>query len=73
MAEGPLAGLARLDRLEGHGGLQGYHYLPAARADLLRRLGRTAEARTAYIEALALVQNQAERRYLERRLAEIRY
>jgi RNA polymerase sigma-70 factor (ECF subfamily) len=73
MAEGPLAGLARLDRLEGRGGLQGYHYLPAARADLLRRLGRMAEARTSYIKALALVQNQAERRYLERRLAEIRY
>jgi len=60
-------GLARLGGLD----LPGYHLLPAARADLLRRLGRTAEAAAAYREALALVTNDAERRFLERRLAEV--
>lgn len=51
--------------------LPGYHLLPAARADLLRRLGRNAEAAAAYREALALVTNEAERRFLEGRLAEV--
>ena len=59
-------GLALLGTLE----LPGYHLLPAARADLLRRLGRRAEAAAAYREALALVTNAAERSFLERRLAE---
>jgi RNA polymerase sigma-70 factor (ECF subfamily) len=71
MVEGPAAALALLDALAGREGIRGYHLLPAARADLLRRAGRAAEAAAAYREALALVGNEAERRYLARRLAEI--
>ena len=70
MAEGAEHGLALMDRLSGREELAGYYLLPAARADLLRRLGRLAEARDAYRAALALVRNPAERRYLERRRAE---
>ena len=69
MAEGWDAGLARLAELEAEESLAGYHLLPAARADLQRRAGRIDEAREAYERALALVNNDAERRYLERRLA----
>lgn len=71
MAEGPVAGLARVDRLAASGALAGYHLLPATRADLLRRLGRSEEASAAYREALALTVNEAERSYLQRRLAEV--
>jgi RNA polymerase sigma-70 factor, ECF subfamily len=71
MARGPAEGLALLDQLDASGVLPGYHWLPAARADLLRRLGRRDEAAAAYREALALVGNEAERRYLRRRLAEL--
>jgi RNA polymerase sigma-70 factor (ECF subfamily) len=53
------------------GRLDGYHLLPATRADLLRRLGRTGEAAEAYRAALALVSTDPERRYLTRRLAEV--
>jgi RNA polymerase sigma-70 factor, ECF subfamily len=67
MADGLEHGLALLDTLQ----LPGYHLLPAARADLLRRLGRHADAAAAYRQALALVTNAAERRFLERRLAEV--
>lgn len=63
------AGLRLIDSLAGRGSLARYHLLPAARADLLRRLDRTDEARAAYDEALALVNNDVERRYLERRRA----
>jgi RNA polymerase sigma-70 factor, ECF subfamily len=70
MAQGPDAGLALLDALAAGGALAGYHLLPAARADLLRRLGRQAEAADAYREALALGGTDAERRYLTRRRAE---
>jgi len=70
-AEGPQAGLALLDALAAGGTLAGYHLLPAARADLLRRLGRRSEAAAAYRRALALAGNPAERRFLERRLAEV--
>lgn len=72
MAEGPALGLERMKRLDGSPELAGYHLLPAARADLLRRLGRHAEAAAAYALALALVRNRAERLYLERRLAACR-
>jgi RNA polymerase sigma-70 factor, ECF subfamily len=72
MANGPAEGLALADALERSGRLAGYHLLPATRADLLRRLGRRQEAAAAYREALALVTSDAERRYLERRLAETR-
>jgi RNA polymerase sigma-70 factor (ECF subfamily) len=66
-ADGPQAGLALVDRLP----LDGYRYLHSARAEMLRRLGRTAEARDAYRRALALVHDDAERRLFERRLAEM--
>jgi RNA polymerase sigma-70 factor (ECF subfamily) len=69
MADGPRAGLALVDRIEG---LDGYHLLHAARADLLRRLGRPDEAAAAYREALALARTDADRRFLARRLAEVR-
>jgi RNA polymerase sigma-70 factor (ECF subfamily) len=71
MARGPAEGLVLLDQLTASNVLSGYHWLPAARADLLRRLGRSAEAAAAYAEALALVGNEAERRFLQRRLAEL--
>jgi RNA polymerase sigma-70 factor (ECF subfamily) len=71
MSDGPQAGLGLLDQLVSRRLLPGYHLLPAARADLLRRLGRRAEAAQAYREALALVGNEAERRFLAGRLAEV--
>src|SRR5215468_2865319 len=70
MADGPAAGLALVDALDAAGALRGYHLLPATRADLLRRLGRGAEAARAYREALALAGTGPEQRYLSRRLAE---
>jgi RNA polymerase sigma-70 factor, ECF subfamily len=70
MARGPAAGLALVDSLAESGALAGYHLLPAVRADLLRRLGRQAEAADAYRAALALAGNDAERRYLSRRHVE---
>ncbi len=72
MAEGPEQGLVWIDRLREAGALNGYHLLSAARADLLRRLGRHTEAGLAYDEALTLVRNPAERLYLERRRAQCR-
>ena len=71
MADGPERGLELLARLDGRAELAGYHLLPAARADLLRRAGRAREAAAAYREALALVGNASDRDYLERRLAEV--
>ena len=71
MADGPAAGLAELDDLEREGRLAGYRYLPAARADLLRRLGRADEAAEAYRAALELTANHAERQFLASRLAEV--
>jgi RNA polymerase sigma-70 factor (ECF subfamily) len=67
MAEGPAAGLDALDRLD-PGALRGYHLLPAARADFLRRLERWADAAAAYEQALALTENASERRFLAERL-----
>jgi RNA polymerase sigma-70 factor, ECF subfamily len=72
MAEGPLPALALIDKLADAGGLERYHLLHASRADLLRRLGARAEAAKSYATALALVTNEAERRFLERRLREVR-
>ena len=63
--------LALVDALAAAGDLDGYHLLHAARADLLRRLGASAEAATSYTRALALVTNDSERRFLERRLREV--
>jgi RNA polymerase sigma-70 factor (ECF subfamily) len=71
MADGPAAGLALVDALAASGALPGYHLLPATRADLLRRLGRGAEAAQSYREALALAGTGPEQRYLSRRLAEV--
>ena len=70
MAEGPERGLEMIARLEDREELQGYYLLPAARADLLRRLGRLDDACQAYAAALALVRNPAERGYLTRRISE---
>jgi RNA polymerase sigma-70 factor (ECF subfamily) len=71
MADGPEAGLAEVDALRDEAALAGYPYAAAARADFLRRLGRTEEARTAYEEALMLTTNEVERAFLLRRLDEI--
>jgi RNA polymerase sigma-70 factor (ECF subfamily) len=71
MADGPEAGLRLIAEIEAGGALAGYHLLPAARADLLRRLGRREEAAAAYDAALAIATNEAERRYLERRRREV--
>ena len=72
MAEGPQPGLALIDKLVAGNDLENYHLLHAARADLLRRLGSRAEAAHSYERALALVTNDSERRFLERRLQEVR-
>jgi RNA polymerase sigma-70 factor, ECF subfamily len=71
MAAGVTEGLNWIESLEERGALAEYHLLPAAKADLLRRAGRNAEAAAAYRAALALVTNPAERGYLERRLREV--
>jgi RNA polymerase sigma-70 factor, ECF subfamily len=70
MAEGPAAGLALVEELERNGALVDYHFMPATRADLLRRLGRSDEAADAYRRALELAPTDTERRYLTKRLAE---
>jgi RNA polymerase sigma-70 factor (ECF subfamily) len=69
MADGPGPGLALIEALAGQ--LDDYYLLHSARADLLRRLGSSAEAATSYARALALVTNDTERRFLERRLREV--
>jgi RNA polymerase sigma-70 factor (ECF subfamily) len=71
MADGPAAGLALADELAAGGQLTGYHLLPAVRADLLRRLDRPAEAADAYRAAIAEAGTDPERRFLQRRLAEL--
>ncbi len=71
MVDGPRRALALVDALAATGELERYHLLHAARADLLRRLGSAAEAAKSYARALALVTNDAERRFLERRLREV--
>jgi RNA polymerase sigma-70 factor (ECF subfamily) len=71
MHDGPAAGLAAVDAILARGDLADYHLAHAARADLCRRLGRTEEARAAYRRALELVRQAPERRFLERRVAEL--
>jgi RNA polymerase sigma-70 factor (ECF subfamily) len=71
MAFGPDQGLAEIDAALSGGALDGYHLAHAARADMLRRLGRVQEAKAAYARALALAQQGPERRFLERRLASL--
>jgi predicted RNA polymerase sigma factor len=70
-AQGAAAGLAALDLLSNEPQLAGYGYLPAARADFLRRLGRVDEARQAYAEALLLTENTVERDFLTGRLRQL--
>jgi RNA polymerase sigma-70 factor, ECF subfamily len=69
MVHGPAAGLAEVDALERDPRLAGYRYLPAVKADLLRRLGRDTDAAAAYERAIALTANEAERGYLAGQLA----
>jgi RNA polymerase sigma-70 factor (ECF subfamily) len=71
MRDGPEAGLALVDTILARGALSDYRLAHAARADLCRRLGRRSEARTAYQRALELTQQEPERRFLERRIAEV--
>ena len=71
MSGGIERGLALVDALDHRGELAEYHLLPAARAELLRRLGRHAEAAESYRRALVMVSNEAERRHLEKRLREV--
>jgi RNA polymerase sigma-70 factor, ECF subfamily len=71
MRDGPQAGLALIDAILARGDLTDYHLAHSARADLYRRLGRTAEAREAYERALGLALQEPERRFLERRLREL--
>ncbi len=68
MVSGPGTALAEVERLARDERLSGYHYLPAIRADLLRRLGRTGEATAAYRQALALAANDAERAFLDEQI-----
>jgi RNA polymerase sigma-70 factor (ECF subfamily) len=72
MRDGPPAGLALIDAILARGDLEDYHLLHSARADLCRRLGRTAEARVSYERALSLTLQEPERRFLQRRLDELR-
>jgi len=71
MAEGPSAALTIIDALAATGDLENYHLFHAARADLLRRTGSREEAAKSYLRAIALVTNERERIYLERRLREV--
>ena len=71
MRDGPSAGLALVDAILSRGDLTNYHLAHSARADLCRRLGRTAEACASYEKALSLTQQEPERRFLERRLSEL--
>lgn len=71
MRDGPLAGLALIDAILARGDLGDYHLAHSARADLCRRLGRTAEARASYERALGLTRQEPQRRFLERRLGEL--
>lgn len=71
MRDGPAKGLVLLDGLLASGKLENYHLAHAARADLCRRLGKKAEARVSYERALALVRQEPERRFLEKRLGEL--
>ena len=71
MRDGPAAGLILIDAILARGELADYRLAHAARADLCRRLGRTADARAAYERALTLTRQDTERRFIERRLAEL--
>jgi RNA polymerase sigma-70 factor, ECF subfamily len=70
MRDGPAAGIPSIEALLA-GELEGYHLAHAARADLYRRLGNPQQARVSYEQALRLAQQEPERRFLQRRLAEL--
>ena len=70
-ADGPGAGLVIVDELAASGDLGGYRYLHSTRGELLRRLDRTVEARAAFERALAFAHDEAERRFLTRRITEL--
>ncbi len=72
MRDGPAAGLTLIDAILARGDLENYHLAHAARADLCRRLGQTAEARASYERALNLTLQEPERRFLGRRLSELK-
>jgi RNA polymerase sigma-70 factor (ECF subfamily) len=72
MRDGPAAGLALIDAILARSDLADYHLAHSARADMCRRLGKTAEARSAYERALDLTLQEPERRFLERRLRELK-
>ena len=71
MVDGPAEGLRLVDSLKARGGLDGYRWLPAARGELLRRLGRNEEAAREFQATLAMTTVEAERRFLARRLAQV--
>jgi len=73
MRDGPEAGLAHIDAVLAHGELANYYLAHSARADMCRRLGRTAEARSSYERALALTQQEPERKFLEERLRQLNH
>lgn len=72
MRDGPEAGLAHIDAVLEHGGLANYYLAHSARADMYRRLGRTAEARSSYERALALTQQEPERQFLQERIRQLK-
>jgi RNA polymerase sigma-70 factor, ECF subfamily len=72
MCDGPEAGLTHIDAVLAQGGLAHYYLAYSARADMYRRLGRTAEARTAYERALALTQQEPERQFLQERIRQLK-
>jgi RNA polymerase sigma-70 factor (ECF subfamily) len=72
MCDGPEAGLAQIDAVLEQGELANYYLAHSARADMYRRLGKSAEARSSYEKALALTQQEPERRFLAQRLTELK-
>src|SRR6516164_3242112 len=72
MRDGPEAGLAHIEAVLEHGGLSNYYLAHSARAEMYRRLGRTAEARSSYKKALALTQQEPERQFLEERIRQLK-
>jgi RNA polymerase sigma-70 factor (ECF subfamily) len=72
MVDGPEAGLRHIDAVLEHGGLANYYLAHSARADMYRRLGRTAEARSSYEKALALTQQEPERQFLQERIRQLK-
>ncbi len=72
MCDGPEAGLTQIDAVLEHGELANYYLSHSARADMYRRLGRTAEARSSYEKALALTQQEPERQFLQERIRQLK-